>query len=229
MTLGPEGDLPAADVLVQDGRIAAIGAGVTSPEAEVVSGEGKILLPGFVDTHTHLWLSQMRGLFSRSATTAYFPLVERLGARYQPEDMRVGTLFGAAGNLDAGITTTFPYCDNIRQTQTPRCRRSSIQGRARASTIPGTTPSRPRTTSTSTTSALSLKGLNSKMKVLLNWPSAGACHRRMRRTRRRRGRLMSSWLRATLACRSRPISAGRTEFRSWRGWSRASYSDRTCC
>ena len=115
MTMGPDGDMPEADVLVADGRIERVGAALSVPNVEIVAGEGRIVLPGFVDTHTHLWLSQMRGLFSRSEATAYFPLVEPLGARYRPEDMRSGTLFGAAGNLDAGITTTFPYCDNIRR------------------------------------------------------------------------------------------------------------------
>ncbi|MAF28880.1 MAG: hydrolase [Croceicoccus sp.] len=74
-------------------------------------------MPGLVDTHTHIWLSQMRGLFGRSAETRYFPLVERLGAAYRAEDMRIGTLFGAAGALQAGITTTLEYCDNIRMPQ----------------------------------------------------------------------------------------------------------------
>lgn len=115
MTMGPEGDLPVANVLIRNGMIEAVGAEVDAPGAAEIDAAGQILLPGYVDTHTHIWLSQMRGLFSRSPDTKYFPLVERLGAAYQPEDMATGTLFGAAGNLDAGITTTFPYCDNIRR------------------------------------------------------------------------------------------------------------------
>ena len=47
-----EGD--PADVLVSGGTIAAIGA-IEAPEgAEVVEAEGQVLLPGFVDLHTHL-------------------------------------------------------------------------------------------------------------------------------------------------------------------------------
>jgi dihydroorotase len=43
------------DVLVRDGRIAAIGDGVTaSDEAEIVEGGGLTLLPAFVDPHVHL-------------------------------------------------------------------------------------------------------------------------------------------------------------------------------
>ena len=117
ITMGPGGDLPRADVLVRGGEIAAIGPALTAGDAEIVDAAGQILMPGLVDTHTHIWLSQMRGLFGRSAETRYFPLVERLGAAYRAEDMRIGTLFGAAGALQAGITTTLEYCDNIRMPQ----------------------------------------------------------------------------------------------------------------
>lgn len=114
MTMGPQGDLPAADLLIRGGQIAAIGTGLASDGAETIDARGQILLPGLVDTHNHLWLSQMRGLFGRSEQTRYFPLTERLGAAYEPEDMRIGTLFGASGALAAGVTTTLAYCDNIR-------------------------------------------------------------------------------------------------------------------
>jgi cytosine/adenosine deaminase-related metal-dependent hydrolase len=114
MTMGQVGDLRHTDVLVRGRDIAAIGPDLAAEGAEVIEAQDQILLPGLVDTHNHLWLSQMRGLFGRSPETRYFPLVERLGAAYRPQDMRTGTLFGAAGALAAGITTTLAYCDNIR-------------------------------------------------------------------------------------------------------------------
>ena len=48
-----EGD--RADVLVDDGQIADIGTGLRIPDdADVIDATGQILLPGFVDLHTHL-------------------------------------------------------------------------------------------------------------------------------------------------------------------------------
>lgn len=45
----------AADVLVAEGRIAAIGPSLTAPEATPVEdGAGALLLPGLVEGHTHL-------------------------------------------------------------------------------------------------------------------------------------------------------------------------------
>ena len=47
---------PAADVLVLDGRIAAVGAHLAAPAGiAVVDGRGKTLLPGLIDSHTHSW------------------------------------------------------------------------------------------------------------------------------------------------------------------------------
>ena len=45
------------DVLVQDGMIAAIGAGLDAPEgAKVIDAEGRVMTPGFIDMHYHLSL-----------------------------------------------------------------------------------------------------------------------------------------------------------------------------
>ena len=45
---------PAADVLLRDGLVAQIGAGLDAAGAEVVDGDGLVALPGLVDLHTHL-------------------------------------------------------------------------------------------------------------------------------------------------------------------------------
>lgn len=44
----------AADILVEDGRIAEIGTGLSDAGARVVDAAGLIVLPGLVDLHTHL-------------------------------------------------------------------------------------------------------------------------------------------------------------------------------
>src|ERR1700681_3748915 len=43
-----------ADVLVEDGRIVAVGAGMRLPEAESFDAMGMIVAPGFIDMHVHL-------------------------------------------------------------------------------------------------------------------------------------------------------------------------------
>ncbi|NLV79607.1 MAG: dihydroorotase, partial [Rhodococcus sp.] len=51
----PYGEGDPVDVLLGDEQILAIGADVAAPtDAVVIDGAGQILLPGFVDLHTHL-------------------------------------------------------------------------------------------------------------------------------------------------------------------------------
>jgi len=48
------GVIPRGDVLVADGRIAAVGAELPVPaDAEVIEADGRVVMPGFVDCHTH--------------------------------------------------------------------------------------------------------------------------------------------------------------------------------
>lgn len=43
-----------ADVLVEDGKIAAVGEGLAGDGAEIVEAAGKIVAPGLIDMHVHL-------------------------------------------------------------------------------------------------------------------------------------------------------------------------------
>ncbi|MEE3326654.1 MAG: dihydroorotase [Myxococcota bacterium] len=43
-----------ADLLIEDGQIAAVGPGLSAADAEVVEAAGKWVAPGFVDLHVHL-------------------------------------------------------------------------------------------------------------------------------------------------------------------------------
>jgi dihydroorotase len=47
------GKQEAGDVLIEDGRIAAVGRGLPRQDARVVDAAGQLLLPGFVDLHVH--------------------------------------------------------------------------------------------------------------------------------------------------------------------------------
>jgi len=58
---GPLGQLADADVLMEGNRIKAVGKNLDSDHARVVDGRGKIVLPGFVDLHNHLWQALIRG------------------------------------------------------------------------------------------------------------------------------------------------------------------------
>ena len=52
--LGELGIIPAGDVLVADGKISAVAPKLEAPlDTEVIDAHGRVLMPGFVDCHTH--------------------------------------------------------------------------------------------------------------------------------------------------------------------------------
>src|SRR5262245_199423 len=58
---GELGLIANGDVLIDGDRIAAVGKGLDGSGARTVDATGKIVLPGFVDVHNHLWQSLIRG------------------------------------------------------------------------------------------------------------------------------------------------------------------------
>jgi cytosine/adenosine deaminase-related metal-dependent hydrolase len=62
LTMDAAGDIPGGDVHVCDGVIKAVGRNLDVPQAEVLDAAGKIVAPGLVDTHWHLWNTLLRGM-----------------------------------------------------------------------------------------------------------------------------------------------------------------------
>ena len=62
LTMGPAGDIPGGDVHLRNGVIQEIGRNLDVPEAEVIDAAGKIVAPGLVDTHWHMWNTLLRGM-----------------------------------------------------------------------------------------------------------------------------------------------------------------------
>jgi len=50
-----------ADVLIENDKIAAVGQHLSDAGARIVDATGMIVMPGFIDTHNHLWQSLIRG------------------------------------------------------------------------------------------------------------------------------------------------------------------------
>jgi imidazolonepropionase len=82
VTMTSRGVLERASVLVEDGRIVAVGEGFTVPEdASVIEAAGRVCLPGFVDAHTHsLWAGDRLDEFAAiSAGATYLEVLEAGG------------------------------------------------------------------------------------------------------------------------------------------------------
>ncbi|WP_144209736.1 dihydroorotase [Mycobacterium tilburgii] len=88
------GESERVDVRIDDGQIAAIGTGLAIPySADVIDATGHVLLPGFVDLHTHL----------------------REPGREYAEDIETGSVAAALGGFTAvfAMANTTPVADSL--------------------------------------------------------------------------------------------------------------------
>jgi cytosine/adenosine deaminase-related metal-dependent hydrolase len=102
-------DLDHGDVLIEDGAIVAVGRDLGSAGAEILHCGGKIVIPGFVNSHHHMFQTALRSYWADALDIDYF-LQSRTGAKalfhqYTPEDVYRGGFAGALENLSAGTTT----------------------------------------------------------------------------------------------------------------------------
>jgi len=121
MTMDPsmpnKGEFAQADVLVEGKKILAVGPNLHAGGAAEIDARGKIVMPGFIDTHHHQFETALRSFLangvlindqsgSASANPSYFEYILLTFAPvYRPEDVYISELFGGLAQLDDGVTT----------------------------------------------------------------------------------------------------------------------------
>jgi cytosine/adenosine deaminase-related metal-dependent hydrolase len=104
------GDFEQADVLIEGSKISAVRPNLSSPDAEVIDASDMIVMPGFVDTHRHMWQGILRNVLPDGSLEDYRNLVQRkFGAAYTPDDVYAGDLFSALGAIDTGVTCVLDW------------------------------------------------------------------------------------------------------------------------
>jgi 5-methylthioadenosine/S-adenosylhomocysteine deaminase len=118
MSMDPKvGDFPVADVLVEGKKILAVGPNLHAGNASEIDATGRIVMPGFIDTHHHQFETALRsfladgvlindGSGSASGNTTYYEYILLTFAPvYRPQDVYINELFGGLSQLDDGVTT----------------------------------------------------------------------------------------------------------------------------
>ncbi|MFL5032859.1 MAG: amidohydrolase family protein [Xanthobacteraceae bacterium] len=116
LTMDPSiGDFATGDVHVRDGAIVAVAPRIALTDVATVEGGGMICMPGFVDSHWHLWTSLFRPFVRADVSElGYFPVSSRLGQLFTPEDSYRSVMLGLAEALSAGVTTVHNWAHNVR-------------------------------------------------------------------------------------------------------------------
>src|SRR5712692_8145798 len=98
-----------AALAVDGDRIAAVGPSAEIerrfPGADVVEGRGKAIFPGFVNCHTHLWLTVARGIQEDFGFPSTLRFPTTVTAMLSAEENRVFALLGALEALRSGTTS----------------------------------------------------------------------------------------------------------------------------
>src|SRR5258708_38838905 len=98
------GTLPRADIHVSNGRIEAIGPDLTVAGAETIDATDMIVMPGFVETHHHMW-SSLGPKFTGDAGFAYFPAKPATSKLYEPTHFYRTVTLGLVECANSDITT----------------------------------------------------------------------------------------------------------------------------
>ena len=111
LTLDPDiGNYPKGDVLIEDTKITAVGPLLRVSGAEVIDASNMIVMPGFIDTHRHIWEGILKNIAPDALLDEYFrDILGVLAPVYRPQDAYAGNLVSALGAIDAGVTTLLDW------------------------------------------------------------------------------------------------------------------------
>ncbi|OJJ95070.1 hypothetical protein ASPACDRAFT_48176 [Aspergillus aculeatus ATCC 16872] len=98
-------------LLIEGSRISQIAPQIAPPaeSTQVIDCTGKIISPGFIDTHHHLWQTQLKGRHADHTLIEYMPTGNLQQVNFTPEDIFWGELGGCLEALDAGTTTVVDH------------------------------------------------------------------------------------------------------------------------
>jgi 5-methylthioadenosine/S-adenosylhomocysteine deaminase len=117
ITLDDQNHIFEGSVLVEGGTITALGDSITARADEVIDGRGRVLLPGFVQTHVHLCQTLFRGAADDLA------LIDWLKKRVWPMEAAhtAGSLYASArlgiAELIRGGTTCALTMETVHHTE----------------------------------------------------------------------------------------------------------------
>jgi 5-methylthioadenosine/S-adenosylhomocysteine deaminase len=107
------GTFANGDIHVANGAIVAVGNNLSAPGAEIIDASDMIAMPGFVDTHLHMWTTLARNYIADPAR-GYFVAKAASARHYTADDFYASERLGFAEAIHAGVTTIHNFSHNVR-------------------------------------------------------------------------------------------------------------------
>ena len=97
------------DVLIENGRIAAVGPHIHA-HAEVIDASEMIVMPGFIDSHRHMWQGLLRNIGPDDVLDDYVKkILFGHALNMTPGDVYLGDTVSALSAMNSGITTILDW------------------------------------------------------------------------------------------------------------------------
>jgi cytosine/adenosine deaminase-related metal-dependent hydrolase len=126
---------PTLDILVEDTIISKIAPLIAvGPDTQVIDATGKIVCPGFVDSHRHLFQSHIRTSVANQTLLEYCGhlLLGRV-TFYKPHDVYLAQLGAATEAIHCGVTTVLDHSHiQLSEEHIAQCIKASIESGIRS-------------------------------------------------------------------------------------------------
>ena len=104
--VGDEPNIKKTDILIEENKIAKIEENIVDEDAKIIDAKEMVVMPGLVNTHTHLAMSIFRGYKDDQKLmdwleNAIFPVEDRL----RPEDIYWNSFLSCIELIKTGTTT----------------------------------------------------------------------------------------------------------------------------
>src|SRR5262249_1139806 len=100
-------DFARADILIEDGKIRELRPDIAGGDAAIVDAANRVLIPGFVDTHSHSYQGLLRSTLPNGLVDPDYnrDVQNNLTLHYTPADVYACVLITALGFIDMGTTS----------------------------------------------------------------------------------------------------------------------------
>ncbi len=107
------GEASGVDVLLDEGKVAAIGRSLTTGDAVEIDGRDRILMPGMADGHRHVWECAEIGRLVKTNIRQFAAEYQLWKMKWMPcataEDHYFAAYYGGLQAIDSGVTALIDH------------------------------------------------------------------------------------------------------------------------
>jgi 5-methylthioadenosine/S-adenosylhomocysteine deaminase len=105
VTQDPQRRIIRGDVVIDGDKIVSVGKGYKGTADREIEASGDIVVPGLINTHTHVAMSVMKGVVDDIPFPKFLEKVFKIDSDRTDKDLETGTKIGCAEMIRSGTTT----------------------------------------------------------------------------------------------------------------------------